>query len=481
MKKLYLLSSLLLLILCTCSKDEITDPLLTGDALLKASHGRVFTVDPSGGDDTDNLIAAFEDAKAAGPGSIVLLAEGEFTIGFIEIHEFNGHFKGSGKSETIITNLEELPCGEAYDNNVLASLMKFIGGRVTIADMTFRIKDGRPCAFSESNETNMGDLFSILIVADYTDNYVPSNRTMKAVIENVDFIGGMDDGYGLWGTTHNTGIGVWCGPDFWWPLWDEPFGNGEYFVSGCNFDYFLDGVEGFGLGHHAIMKICNNTFRDCFYQLYFTANSGLKAFLMNNYFRDAWATDITLEDTWTDLVFPTVIPDYRTEFFVSGNVFDSPGGVTSLYIHDAMRIQTLNDDFAIQFNVKNNIFNTSEAGTAIVSSNNLFTRIWNNRFNGAGVAGVSVDGDATTGIYAKNVDLIGNNFFRADYTQADVYLGPFTQNCKVVGVASDNVIDEGLNNKVIGVKAHKNGLHSKALPNHFPGMHEKMMKMRSPK
>jgi len=52
----------------------------------------------------------------------------------------------------------------------------------------------------------------------------------------------------------------------------------------------------------------------------------------------------------------------------------------------------------------------------------------------------------------------------------------------VVGVASDMVVDLGVNNKIIGVKAQKKG------PHHHPGgMHgylksaqENLMKMRSP-
>lgn len=480
MKRLYLFSTLLLLVLWTCSKDELTDPALTGDELLKSSHGRVFTVEPSGGDDTDNLIAAFEDAKAAGPGSTVLLTEGEFTIGFIEIHEFDGCFRGSGKSKTTITNQVQLPCGESYEANVIASLVKFIGGKVSISDMTFQIKDGRPCAFSEINEEYMGDLFSILLVADYTDNYVPATRNMKAVIENVDFIGGEDDGYGIWGTTHNTGIGIWCGPDFWWPVWDEPFGNGEYVIAGCNFDYFLDGVEGFGLGHHAVMKVINNTFRDCSQQLYFTATSGLKAFLLNNYFSDAWATDITLEDTWTDLVFPSVIPDHRSEFLVSGNVFDSPEGVISLYLHDWMRVQTLNDDFSMLFNVTKNIFTTCDMGTAISSENNMDAKIWNNTFKGTGTYGIVVNGTEEAGVYADHISILNNNFRMADYTDATVYLGPFTRNSKVVGVASDKVFDDGINNTVIGVKSQKKGPHYHGKSAQINTIQDRMSKIRNP-
>ena len=482
MKKLiYLLISVMMLLLYTCSKEEgfIPDP--AGDAELKCAYGAVITVYPvNTGDDTQALIDAFAWAKSKGRGSTVLLAPGEFTIGFVEVRDFNGYFKGSGKSTTKILNKQELPCDEAYEANVLPALMKFIGGRVTVSDLTIQIRDDRPCRWSEINELYMGDLFSVMIFADYTDNYVPANRTIQAMVKNVDLIGGKDDGYGLFGTEHNTGIGIWCGPDFLWSLWNEPFGDGEFTLTGCNFTYFIDGVEGFGLGHDAVMRVSRNAFRDCVMQLYFTANSGARVIIADNFFEDGVWTDISIEDVWTDLVFPAVIPGYRTEFQVSGNVFDSPEGVISLYLHDAMRVQTLNDDFSMLFKVTKNVFKTRDFGTAISSENNMDATIWNNTFKGTGTYGILVNGNEDAGVYANRINILNNNFRMASYTDATVYLGPYTSNCKVVGVATDKVIDEGNNNLIIGAKAHKNGPHYQGLSRQLPFMHERMMKMRKP-
>ncbi len=207
------------------------------------------------------------------------------------------------------------------------------------------------------------------------------------------------------------------------------------------------------------MRVFNNTFTRSLMQLYYTANSGAKFYIQNNYFENGMMTDIQIEDLWTDLVYPTVNPEYRSEFHVSGNVFNSTEGMTSLYLHDWMRVQYLNDDFAMLFDVKDNTFNTKAGGIAISSSNNLDAKIWNNKFRGSGSIGVMIDGDETSGIFCENNKVIGNNFFDG-FTDASVYLGPFSMNCKVVGVPSDKVVDLGQNNSIIGVKARKGGVHS---------------------
>jgi hypothetical protein len=214
-------------------------------------------------------------------------------------------------------------------------------------------------------------------------------------------------------------------------------------------------------------------------QLYFTACSGARIYVMNNRFMDGTFTDISMEDVWTDFVFPAVVPNYRTEYQVSGNVFDSPEGVISLYLNDVMRVQTLNDDFSMLFNVHKNVFKTRESGTAISSNNNMDAKIWNNKFIGTGDYGIQVEGNADA--YAENIGILNNNFQLSDYTIAGVYLGPYSTRCKVVGVATDDVIDNGLNNVIIGVKAYKNGPHIKNTSSQMMDMQEKMKKMRTPK
>lgn len=93
--------------------------------------------------------------------------------------------------------------------------------------------------------------------------------------------------------------------------------------------------------------------------------------------------------------------------------------------------------------------------------------------------GVSVEGDETSLTYAENIKVMNNNFMKASYTDAAVSLGPYTRNCTVVGVASDLVVDLGVNNKIIGVKAQKKGPHyGVGMHGHLKSMQENMMKMR---
>jgi hypothetical protein len=142
----------ILILLYSCSK-EMSEPDQSGDlkdlacgkdGLVKPS-GKVFTVYPNGTDDTQALIDAFEAAKEAGPGAVVQLIEGQYAIGIFEIHDFDGYFRGPGKGKSIITNIPELPCEECWLQDMMPSLKTFVGGNVTISDMTIHFQDGRPC------------------------------------------------------------------------------------------------------------------------------------------------------------------------------------------------------------------------------------------------------------------------------------------------------------------------------------------------
>ena len=72
-------------LLVSCSKDE-TVILPGGDVQNDGLVcGKVFKVEPTKGTDiTASLKQAFDDAIAAGPGSVVQLDEGQFEIGFIQ-------------------------------------------------------------------------------------------------------------------------------------------------------------------------------------------------------------------------------------------------------------------------------------------------------------------------------------------------------------------------------------------------------------
>ena len=57
---------------------------------------------PSGGNDTHDIQKAFKAAVAAGPGSVVQLTAGHFTIDDMLVTGFKGTFRGAGKGKTVI-------------------------------------------------------------------------------------------------------------------------------------------------------------------------------------------------------------------------------------------------------------------------------------------------------------------------------------------------------------------------------------------
>ena len=107
---------------------------------------KVFTVYPSGGDDTGNIQHAFDQAVAAGPGSTVKLAVGNFTTRFIEVWDFDGFFVGSGQKKTVIDTFADQDCQALIDNQRTPSLFNFFGGNVRVSDLSFHITPAMPCS-----------------------------------------------------------------------------------------------------------------------------------------------------------------------------------------------------------------------------------------------------------------------------------------------------------------------------------------------
>ena len=93
----------MLIMLFACSEndilnqDQVNDEGLTSsESNLRKASGPVFNVYPNGVDDTENIVQAFADAKAAGPGAVVQLEEGEFFTSIVEVHDFIGTFQRCG-------------------------------------------------------------------------------------------------------------------------------------------------------------------------------------------------------------------------------------------------------------------------------------------------------------------------------------------------------------------------------------------------
>ena len=80
--------------------------------------------------------------------------------------------------------------------------------------------------------------------------------------------------------------------------------------------------------------------------------------------------------------------------------------------------------------------------------------VTNNIFTGAGECAIYVN---PFGGYFGDWRLIGNNFQNFDATLAPIFLGSGTTNCLVVGGPRDTVIDNGVDNIIVG--ANNMGYH----------------------
>jgi hypothetical protein len=455
-------------LLFSCQKpDEFSDELSGNELKSAASCGVTIVVNPSGNDDTQALKDAFEEAKASGPGATVKLTKGKYTIGPVEVRDYDGYFRGAGKGKTIISNLPNLPCEDflAIDNVIY--LIQFVGGNITISDLTFHINDGSPCTNAPIYESFFGNtLCTVLVMADFSSTYVPVNRQIKGVVKNVDFIAGkINGGINVFGLEGNVNMSLYCGVPTWYGTGTEPLDIGEITVRDCGFYQNNCGPDFAAFGKNSIINIENNVMEGNTYGMFMWSNLGAKFTVKNNKFKDEVFYGLWIEDNdWG--YYPSAVLQNRTEWNITGNEFQGTPGEVSLYLADSRRTSHPDEGFPQLFDVKGNSFHTAEGGTAIQGLNNVDAKIWNNKFLGTGTFGVWLNGDEATNRFAENIKLNGNNFFKATYTDASVYLGPYTKDCKVVGVKTDQVVDEGVENTIIGTNAHKKGEHS------VHGMHQ---------
>ena len=238
----------MLILLFACSEndilnqDQVNDEGLTSsESNLRKASGPVFNVYPNGVDDTENLVQAFADAKAAGPGAIVMLAEGEFFFDNIEVTDFRGVFMGSGKNKTIV---HSLPGGNTGVDNPM--FFNFRGGDITVSDISFDIIEDYPSyPFDTWTEGEVAFLAAVIRISgssieNYTANskfqnlsfkgeYVGETESTPYNIDNCILIGG--------------GGGTFEDEDLIYPL------GGQHIIQNCEFNTAETAVNAIGLSY----------------------------------------------------------------------------------------------------------------------------------------------------------------------------------------------------------------------------------------
>jgi hypothetical protein len=198
-----------------------------------------FIVSPSGGDDTTNIQAAFDDAITAGPGSTVQLTSGQFYMNEILVENFYGNFLGAGVGLTKIDVLRGLDPGAPGVSGFMGTphIITFYGGDVYISDLSFDItpyEPAEPWGPPPPDGWWYDILSPILITGD-----------INSQIENMLFTG--HAGTALYEPDHplysvksyNVRVGVIYGGGL--------TTTGSHVITKCDFDSIWLGVSAFGL------------------------------------------------------------------------------------------------------------------------------------------------------------------------------------------------------------------------------------------
>lgn len=408
------------------------------DMELKSAHV-VFTVEPNGTDDTDNLNNAFTNAIAAGPGAVVQLVEGTYYINFIEVREFVGKFKGAGKGKTVITNILELDRESLISQNLNTVLLRFVGGDVCMRDMTVQFNMDYPSVW----------LHGLAGFSSVTATYVSQDEYINVVVDNVEFNGHP--------TRNPCGLraesGFSKGPDI-------PLSDIDISVTNSSFD----GFRGYGAliqqvkkGKIVVGKEHNgNVFSNSKNQLGIWHNVSVEVLVEGNTITNSkpggWGIQLH-----NGPYYPTLEYAPQTSQAVCNirqNVFNTPGGFGSMMIADARR-EFHPEDLPMLVQVKNNRVNTSDGAFTAIGCWDMYGMvIRNNKFAGSAEYGVRVV-QFDTNLYNENGLMLGNNFTQASYSVATILFDPNTRNWTVVGGnTGDNVENNGENNVITGMNVN---------------------------
>jgi len=454
MKTLKMLSFILacVCIFSTCNKDEII--VIEEDQAidLKAGPaGEVFIVNPSGADDTPAILQAFDNAKAAGPGSVVQLCQGEYFFGFLEIRDFYGSFKGAGKNKTIITAMNNLDMNPLLARGLYPDLIKFVGGDVMISNLTIRTPPGRISV----GGPGWGHILSLMSFSANNAEYEPLNesRSINVVLDNISFKGqrlDAPDGYPGYVHNYNSGFAFWTAGDYrGWTGDPVPRQKVDIKVTNCEFDTFCYGAVFEFLKNSKIIlgeKNNGNTFNNNDQSGGVWEGRDNEVVVAGNTFNvPAFSYAFDCDDYPFYGHMKNETPTKPSLFDIRDNVFNLNHADIGLYLRNILAYHWGHIPVAIQ--IRNNRFNMTDGYEwAIFSVFGEGMVIRNNRFSGYG------DLSLLLANYSKNGLFLGNNFATATHETALAYLYPSVHNWTFVGGNyKDKVIDLGVNNIFTGI------------------------------
>ena len=438
--------------------------LLLASAAPAAAGPRTFVVTPSGTDDTASLQQAFDDAVAAGPGSVVKLTAGEFYTNEILVDGFDGCFKGAGMHRTVVDTLRGLdpelqgvklvmdPDDESVPLAGFTSLIAFVRSDVRVAGMSFEITAEEPC--EEWTYWGEGDLWTHL-----SDVFIVT-RDSRSSFDRVSFASheGDANGFNIDGAA---------------AIYDT---SGRHSVTRCSFQGGNDGLETAGITGGGLIvggrPGMGNTFdlagTPCSMGDYSDSRSVISHNRMSSLYGESVVVTQGAGATSVDELPPLPAPRYiiHHNSMTAGSIVFDDGGVFGaggvLLWDDSWQ---LDEPSRLRAVVAHNDITLDNGGFdgGVNGVGSEGVRVLRNRIHGTGIAGI----DAGTPIYEpwgypvgldRGWRIVGNDVSGVDPVNsfggpaAQIWLGANSSDCLVVGGrAQTEVLDEGTGNILIHV------------------------------
>ncbi len=373
-----------------------------------------FTVTPSGGDDTANIQAAFDDAIAAGPGSIVLLTPGQFYTNAIIAENFYGTFMGAGMGLTKIDVLRGLDSGAPGVSSPYGPhLFTFIGGDTYISDLCLEITPYSP---AEPWGPGWDDLLAPILIAG----------DINSRIEDVKFTG--HEGTVLYDPWHplfsvksfNVRVGVEYGGGL--PT------TGRHIVTKCDFNSLWLGITAHGL-MNCEFTIKSNSIKEGAIGIINAEVDNSKLEISRNYIETNYFGGI-----WVLQPPPREAPSQW------------------LITHNTIKVLSLDSDGISLMDFSPKSLEAVVSHNTIVLDDVNWGAIWTQGLQDAFFSNNIIRGTGAYGIFcasAYNNLLLGNNVQNVDAQAAPIVLA-YSFNCIVVGGSTKtNVLNFGGDNNLI--------------------------------
>ncbi|MFX1346121.1 MAG: hypothetical protein ACFFBC_08100 [Promethearchaeota archaeon] len=380
---------------------------------LVRANSPTFTVSPSGGDDTANIQAAFEAAKAAGQGSTVQLASGQFYTNAILVENFYGTFKGAGKDNTKIDVLKGL--GEGLEGVVGPDgpyLFTFTGGDVYISNLIFDITPYMPAEPWEDPEYPSYDLVSIILITG----------EINSQIENIKCIGHAGTLVNPLGKGFNVRVGF-----------EYHFGTGRHIITKCDFDSIWGGISAFGL-MNVEMKIKSNSIKGGNFGIINMDNINSKFEITYNDIETAFIYGIW---AWQAGI---IVPPSPSQWKIT---------------HNTIKVSLLADGIGLMDNLPSKSLEAVVSYNKIVLDDTNWGGIWTEGMRDTFISNNIIHGTGAYGIgclFPYNNLMLGNNVQNIDASWAPIFLYGASECVIVGGSTKTNVADNaGSNNIIVGM------------------------------